>query len=379
MFKRIKILHLLFPLILLLTGVGVSAQDEGEDLRFFLPFIPNIQFSPMYAAIANGYFSEVGLNVTLEYGDENVAVDLIAADELKFGMISGEQVILARAGGRPVVYVYEWYQQYPIGLVVTDTSEIKSLDDLAGQRIGIPGLFGASYSGIIALLGAQGLTESDVTLEAIGFNAPDVVCTGAIQAAVVYVNNEPLQIQQRADAGECGDVTSVTVYPVAADIDIVSNGIVTNEATITDNPDLVSAVTHAYDQGLRDTINNPAATYLLSVDYVEGLPMIDELQAALEAAAAAQTEFLATAPDREAIAQSRADLLTTLEESFAPDVLLQFRVLLATIDLWDAETLGVTDSESWQTAADILITIGALDEVDDLEAGYTNAFVPEAE
>jgi NitT/TauT family transport system substrate-binding protein len=375
MLKRISIL---VGLLLLFTLPLGGQDDDLEEVDFFLSFVPNIQFSPIYVSIANGHMAEAGLTLNIEIGDENVGVDLIAAGQIEYGMISGEQVILARAQERPVVYVYEWFQAYPIAIVIPDTSDIDEVSDLVGKRVGIPGRFGATYSGLTALLRANDLSESDIMLEPIGFSAPDVVCTGRLDASVVYINNEPLQIQQRADAGECGDITSVGVIAVASQVDLVSNGIVTSEEQIEENAAQVEAIVAAFDVGLRDTINNPAQAYLISLDYVENLTISDEFRTALEDAAAAQAEFLAEEPDREAIIDSREALLADLESQFDDAMLIQFRVLLATIDLWDAEQLGVSDVESWESTLDLLTALEIIDAEVDLEAAYTNQFVPAA-
>ena len=372
MFRRMTLIA-----ILLMILIPASAQDDAEDMRFFMTFVPNVQFAPVYVAIEKGYFEDAGLNLIIEHGDEPVGVDLIAADDLKFGIISGEQVLMARAGGRPVVYVYEWFQQYPVGIAVPNTSgDINSVDELAGLKMGIPGRFGASYSGLTALLGAYDMTESDINLEPIGFAAPDVVCAGGVEAAVVYQNNEPLQITQRADAGDCGDIESIRVFPVAADADMVSNGLVTNEETIEDNPELVAAVVAAYDAGLRDVLNNPAEAYLISLDYVENLPIDDDFRAALEAAAADQAEFLAMEPDRDAIQESWGALTFEFTERFDPDMLIQFQVLLASLDLWDAEQLGHSDLESWELTLEIADAMGMLPGDVDVAEAFTNDFLP---
>lgn len=365
--------------LVLLLGVGafgVHAQ-ETRDLTFFLTYIPNIQFSPIYVAIEKGYFAEAGLNVTLQSGDEPDEINLIAANQLQFGVASGEQIIAARAQERPVKFVYEWFQQYPVGVLVTNESGITSPADFAGKQIGIPGLFGASYTGVIALLNANGLTEQDVQLQSIGFNAPQVICVGGVSAAVVYINNEPLQVQDRIASGDCGDVTGITVFPVASAADMVSNGLVTNEETIANEPELVQAVVTAFDKGLRDTINNPAEAYLLSAKYIDGLPLTDELKAALEAQSAA-AQALSGEP-REAISQSRADMYAALSEAFDTTTLLQIQVLLASIDLWDADRLGYSDASSWEVTQDTLVSMGLLSApADNLSDAYTNDFVPEA-
>ncbi len=367
-------------LILMICLLPVSAQDEPDDMRFFLTFVPNVQFAPVYVAIERGYFEEAGLNLIIEHGDEPVGVDLIAADEVKFGIISGEQVLMARAGGRPVVYVYEWFQQYPVGIAVPNTSgDINSVEELVGLKVGIPGRFGASYSGLTALLGAYDMTEADINLELIGFAAPDVMCAGGVEAAVVYRNNEPLQITQRAHAGECGDIEAVRVFPVADDADMVSNGLVTNEQTIKNNPDLVTVVVAAYDAGLRDVLNNPAEAYLIALDYVENLPINDDFRAALEESAASQAEFLATQPDHDAILESRGTIASEFQDRFEPDMLIQWQVLLASLDLWDSEQLGYSELGSWELTLDIIDTMGMLPGDVDVTEAFTNAFLPEVE
>lgn len=367
---------ILFVLLLSFTALTVHAQSEPAKQTFFLTFIPNIQFAPVYVALGNGDFAAADLDIEIEYSDEPLGVDLIAANERQFGLISAEEVIKARANARPVVQVYEWFQKYPIGIVVSESSGIESVADLKGRKVGVPGRFGASYNGLTALLSANGMTEADIDLQVIGYNAPDVFCVGAVDAAVVYINNEPLQIQQRADAGNCNGVTSVKAFAVSDSIDMVSNGVLTNEQTIAEKPELVTAMVTAFDSGLRTTINNPAKAYLISLDYVENLPISDDFKAALETASAAQDEFLATNPDRTAVAESRAALLSDLKATFDAETLVQFEVLLNTIDLWDADQLGLADTASWEATQSVLVDMKFVTTPIDVTEAFTNNFLP---
>jgi NitT/TauT family transport system substrate-binding protein len=365
-----------FALLLLIIVVpGVSAQT-ATDLTLFMTFIPNIQFAPVYVALEKGYFSDADINLTIQHGDEPDGLNLIAAGELQFGVIGGEQVILARANDRPVVYVYEWFQKFPVGVVAPSQIGIVTAADLKGRKVGIPGLFGASYTGIVALLAANDMTERDIQLDAIGFNAPEVVCLGGVEAAVVYINNEPLQIQNRADAAECGETTDLNVISISDAVDMVSNGLITNEATIAENPEMVRAVVAAFDRGVQDSINNPASAYLFSSLYVENLLTNEAFEAALETESANQDDFLSTSPDREVIAASRDAMLERLSEQFDAATLEQFRVLLNTIELWDADRLGYSDLASWEVTAETLTTMGFLQTQTDLEAAFTNDFLP---
>jgi NitT/TauT family transport system substrate-binding protein len=375
--RIVKKITLLIVLTALLVSVP-SAQDL-DDETLLMTFIPNIQFAPMYMAIGGGYFADAGLNVSLEYLNEPDVIDLVAADRNQFGVVSGEQVILAAASDRPITYVYEWFQQYPIGVVYSDKRDIESAADLAGLTVGIPGRFGASYSGFTTLIEAADLTESDVQLEEIGFAAPDVFCVGRVDASVIYVNNEPLQIRNRAQAGDCGAVEDVNVLSVGDLVDLVSNGIITNQTTLENEPERVRALVTGFDAGLQMTINNPARAYLVSADFVEGLPLDDTLRAELESLADQQDEFLLTEPTRSEIAESRRVQYDLLAESIDADTLIQFEVLLASIELWDAERLGFSDLDSWTNMQATLQSLDLLETTLDLDALYTNVFVPETD
>ncbi len=374
-----KTIMITLVLVFLVAGSGLSVQGQDDaqiDQAILLTFVPNIQFSPVYVTIEKGYFAEAGIRISdMEYLDEPDIANLIAENRYQFGTISGEQVIMARSEQRDIVFVYEWFQQFPVGIATPINTGIESVADLVGYKVGVPGRYGASYSGLVALLSANGLTEDDIQLETIGYTAPETLCVGyetdyaqGVEAAVVYINNEPFQIEQNC--------TAVRVFPVVEAVDMVSNGLVTNETTLANDPALVQAMVSAYDRGVRDVIDNPAEAYLLSAKYVESLPLEDDLKAALEAAAADQAVFLATNPDREAVAESRVALWDNLVAQFDVEQLVNLRVLLDTIVLWDADVPGLTDPASWEVTQSVLQQSGFLDSpLSDLGAAYTNDFV----
>ena len=363
----------LFIVLLCLFSV---AADDASDESILLTFIPNVQFSPFYVGIDSGHFAEAGFNVTLEHLQEPDVLDLVALGQANFGIVSGEQVILARAQGRDVVYVFEWFQRYPVGLVYSSAKDLSDLGDLSGMTVGIPGRFGASYSGLTTLLHSAGLSEADIEVAEIGFNAPEVFCLGAIDAAIVYVNNEPLQIRQRARAGECGDVADVDVVTVASQVDLVSNGMIVSRALLTEAPSAVRRMAGALGAALREAIDNPAGAYLASLNHVDDLPQSADFVAELQAASERQQAFLAGDPDRAAIARSRQDLADALSAQFEADLLTQFSVLLNTIELWEAERLGYSDLASWEAMRETLDLMGDLGgELGDLADAFTNEFL----
>ena len=363
-------------LIALLLMLPVGAQDHPTDERILLTFIPNVQFAPFYVGIQHDVFSAAGFNVTLEHLQEPEVLDLVAVGQANFGIVSGEQVILARSRGRDVVYVFEWFQQYPVALIHSSDLDLSDLSRLRGLRVGLPGRFGASYSGLTTLLASAGLDETDIELNEIGFNAPEVFCLGALDAAIVYANNEPLQIRNLAAAGECGDLDDIAVVTVASQVDLVSNGLIVNRGLLEEAPDHIANLVGALRAALQITIDNPAAAYLASLPYVDTLPGHDPLVEALTEAAAQQRQFLSSDPTRVEIAASRNALAQSLTQQFDGAALAQFHVLLNSIELWDADELGFSDLASWEAMRDTLELMNLLgDELGDLHAAFSNEFL----
>ncbi len=180
MFRKFILIMLGMAIVLSACSNVKPANETGNLTHIRLPmgYIPNIQFAPFYVAIQKGYFREAGIEIEFDYKFETDGVALVGSGELPFAIVSGEQVLLARSKGLPVEYVAAWYQQYPVSVVAKSDLGILIPQDLKGKKIGLPGLFGATYVGLRALLFKAHMSESDVTLDSIGFNQVDLMAAG---------------------------------------------------------------------------------------------------------------------------------------------------------------------------------------------------------
>ena len=154
MFRKFVLIMLGVTIALVGCSNNPTTNGTGGLTKIQLPmgYIPNIQFAPFYVAIQKGYFRDAGIEIDFDYKFETDGVKLVGAGALPFALVSGEQVLLARAQGLPVEYVAAWYQQYPVSVVAKSDLGILIPQDLKGKKIGLPGLFGANYVGLRALV-----------------------------------------------------------------------------------------------------------------------------------------------------------------------------------------------------------------------------------
>lgn len=324
--KKVVLLMLMLALALMGCTSIQFANEAGELRKIKLPmgYIPNIQYAPFYVAVDKGYFTEEGIEIEFDYSFETDGVALTGAGEIPFTVASGEQVLLARSQGLPVVYAFAWYQQFPISIISAPELNINEPADLRGKKIGLPGLFGANYIGAQALLFSAGVTPSEVTFDAIGFNQVEAYASGNSDIVVGYAANEPIVLRSQN--------FDLTELRVADYVELTANGIVTNEETIANEPELVRSMGHALARGIEDAIANPEEAYNVSLKFVENLKDQDK------------------------------------------DV--QMQVLNTSIEFWETERIGFSNPEAWENMNDLLVKMQMIPEPIDLNKAFTNEFIP---
>src|SRR5262249_10350870 len=313
---------ILLLILVLATACGTtSAARSTHRLTFGLTFIPDVQFAPFYIARELGYYTAAGLDVTLRHhGFTEPEFGAIFAGQEDAIFAGGDEVLQARAQGQPLVYIAQVYTKYPVGLLVPADSPIQSVADLRGHTVGIPGEYGETYFGLLSLLQGAGLSKSDVKIQSIGFTQAEALLAHHVDAAMGYLNNEPVQLQK----------VGFAVRTFAVSRPLISNGLAATESELNSHADDIRALVQATLQGVRYAIDHPQEAVNISKKYGETIN-----PAAKEANALA--------------------------------------VLQATLPLWQlGSRSGYNDPAAWQSMETFLQSQGLLKSDVDVAKAYSN-------
>jgi NitT/TauT family transport system substrate-binding protein len=302
--------RLLIPLIAMLV-VGCTTPSPSVELRpvrLLLGFRPDVQFAPFYLAQQAGYFSDAGLDVTIEFKESADLILLVADGQAEFGVADATDVMISRTAGIPVTYISTLYERFPVALIGRSGTVPSDPADLAGKRIGTPGQFGSSWHALLALLRAGGLTSEDVTIRTYPqFNQVDGLLRGDVDLITGFRNNEPLRVE-----GEGEPVDLLTVDEVAP---LPGPGLIVGDDLLSSDPALAAEFARAVQRAVAAIATAP------------------------------EIGFDAAAEAVPAIGEERITALAILE---------------ATIPLWTTNG-GRIDQAAWESGYETMVSLGFID------------------
>jgi NitT/TauT family transport system substrate-binding protein len=265
-------------------AAALAACGKPAKTRLALNWKPDPQFGGFYAAP----YQKHGLDVEILPGGAGTpTVQMIGAGSAEFGIISADELVVARARGNDVVALFAVFQNCPQGIMAHASRHLASVGEVVKE-------------GTLAI--QRGLPYARILEKKYGFDRVKVVPSpgGDISsflrdekfAQQCFVMSEPLQARH---AG-----AQVTVFPVA---DIGYNPyttvLATSGAYLKSDVDRANKMVAAVRDGWRAYLDNPESTNTKMHDLN---PSMDA--AAFAEVAEAQKSFIETAqlgtmtPDR---------------------------------------------------------------------------------
>jgi NitT/TauT family transport system substrate-binding protein len=177
---------------------------------------------------------------------------LVGQGAIDVGLADGTSVIPAVSQGIPIRYLATVYRAFPSIVFAKESSGIKTVADLKGRKIGIPGRYGSSWIMLQALLQSAKLSTSDVEIVLYpDFGQGAAVKQGAVDAATGFINNEPVQLQLSGEP--------TVVLRVDQAVPLPGPGLITGTKTLSAKRAAVAGFVAATLKAMREIAANPDA------------------------------------------------------------------------------------------------------------------------
>jgi len=242
---------LIAALAIVASVMASVATAAGTPVTFQLNWMaggPNAGFA---AAVAEGYYNEVGLDVTLVQGNgSGNTAQLVANGRAQLAYADAVAVMQLIAKGAPMKIVSTIYQSNPNAVMALKKANIKSVKDLAGKKVGVPS--GSSQTTMLPLLlKANNLKESDINM----IDMPVASMVPALlqgQVDAVLGSIDAYQIQAESQGAQ------LDVYKFADHgVPTVSTSIFASNDYLKSNPDVVKKFVAASLKGWSFALDHP--------------------------------------------------------------------------------------------------------------------------
>jgi putative hydroxymethylpyrimidine transport system substrate-binding protein len=175
-----------------------TAAPRTEKLDLVLDYFPNADHVGIYAALADGQFRAVGLDVKPRApSDPSAPLKLLAAGQADLAISYEPEVLLARDRGLRVVSVGALVQKPLTSIVADGSARIRGVGDLRGKKIGTAGIpYQSAY--LKTILSHANLNPNSVDEINVGFNLVPAMLSRRVDATLgAFWNYEGVEMAQR--------------------------------------------------------------------------------------------------------------------------------------------------------------------------------------
>lgn len=243
--------RVMIVLLLLFVLPACASQKPPEPnltpITVQLAWTHQSQFAGMYAAEQMGYFADEGLAVSFIEGGANYdKLAPVLNGEAQFGVGGADEMLLARAEGKPVKAVATVFRRNPIVFISLAEKNITIPQEFIGKTIRVSANVAPTLNAMMAKLG---ITPDQYAVAEVSSDLA-MFASGEIPVWGVFRNSFVVAVE---DAG----YRINKVFPDDYGVHFYADSIFTTEALIAANPDLVLRFTRAALKGWTYAIENP--------------------------------------------------------------------------------------------------------------------------
>jgi NitT/TauT family transport system substrate-binding protein len=221
---------------------GLASCGKPSKIRLALNWKPDPEFGGFYAAD----YKKHGLDVEILPGGAGTpTVQMVGAGSAEFGLVSGDEIVLARSKGNDVVAVFASFQKNPMAIMAHESRNLKSIGDVV-------------QGGTLAI--QSGLPYARMLKQKYGFDKVKIVPSPAGDigpflndenfAQQCFLTDEPLAARRKGAKVKTFLVSDLGYNPYTQVMAV-------SGAMLNQQPEVVKSMVAAVREGWRTYLDNP--------------------------------------------------------------------------------------------------------------------------
>ncbi len=179
---------------LLFLGTNISAEYKNlQHVSIQLEWKHQFEFAGFYAALEQGYYKDVGLNVEIkEYNSKIDIISDVLSGVSTYGM-SSSHLILERLSGKKIIQLASYLKQN--ALVLITKPDIKTIEELKNKKV-MAATNELKGTSLAAMFQEHHLGINDINVIPHSFNI-DAFSNGDVDAMTAFISNQPFLLDQK--------------------------------------------------------------------------------------------------------------------------------------------------------------------------------------
>jgi ABC-type nitrate/sulfonate/bicarbonate transport system substrate-binding protein len=308
------------------TKTSTKNEVSLEKITIMLDWFPNTNHSGLYAAQDQGYYAQEGLELNIIQAAEGGNPQLVATGKSDFAISYQEEVTIARSQDIPIVAIAAVIQHNTSGFASPVNKNIKTPKDFEGKTYG--GWGSPAEAAVLKVLMAKyGADFNKVKMVNVGSADFFASMEKGIDFSWIFEGWTGIEAKTKGM-----DLNFIKVKDEYKVLDYYTPVIITSEAKISQNPELVKKFIKATAKGYDFAINNPEKTAAILMKSVPEL-------------------------NKELVTASQAYLSKEYKS--------------------DALRWGEMKPEVWKSYADFMYANKLIDKQIQVDTAFSNKFLPE--
>jgi NitT/TauT family transport system substrate-binding protein len=223
--------------------------SAAEKVSVRLNWVPGTEHGFLYLGKEKGWYAAAGIDLDIIAGQgSTVAVKTVGAGETPFAIADVASVARGWEAGVPLVVAAVLLKESPASIYSLKSKGIAGISDVCGKQIGV-NIKSTTTEQYRAMVRLANLKDCKITEVPTSGGGAKEVMSGAVDAAVTYSYEDPIQLQARGM--EVNQIIASQFFK------LYSVSIITNQETATKKRPLVDAFVDVTVRSIRYALEHP--------------------------------------------------------------------------------------------------------------------------